>query len=124
MLYKDTEMHNISVPFSYAKHLNFLNFEEFNITNPIYINMVRHPIERVISWFYYVRQNVYLLDYDSESNSTKLQKPMPPIMYKYTFDECVERKMNECVYPLGGKIFKGHQGGSHFSQVNILLIEI
>ena len=31
---------NITVPFSYVKHINFLNFEEFNKSNPIYINMV------------------------------------------------------------------------------------
>ena len=32
----------LSAPFSYVKHLNFLNFEEFNQTNPIYINMVSY----------------------------------------------------------------------------------
>ena len=38
-------------PYSYSKHLNFINFdEEFNVTNPIYINFVRDPVERVVSW--------------------------------------------------------------------------
>ena len=32
----------LSAPFSYVKHLNFVNFEEFNQTNPIYINMVSY----------------------------------------------------------------------------------
>ena len=32
----------LMAPFSYVKHLNFLNFEEFNQTNPIYINMVSY----------------------------------------------------------------------------------
>ena len=31
---------NMTIPFSYVKHINFLNFEEFNLTNPIYVNMV------------------------------------------------------------------------------------
>jgi hypothetical protein len=26
---------------------------------PIYMNMVRDPVERVISWFYYVRQPIH-----------------------------------------------------------------
>ena len=60
MLYNDTGVTNLTVPFSYVKHLNFLNFEEFNITNPIWVNMVRHPVERVVSWFYYTRQAWYL----------------------------------------------------------------
>lgn len=60
MLYNDTGVTNLTVPFSYVKHLNFLNFEEFNIINPIWVNMVRHPVERVVSWFYYTRQAWYL----------------------------------------------------------------
>jgi hypothetical protein len=50
---------NVTVPYSYVKHMNFLNFNEFNRTNPVYINFVRHPVERVISWYYYVRQGGY-----------------------------------------------------------------
>ena len=38
-------------PYSYCKHLNFIDFrEDFNVTNPVYINFVRDPVERVISW--------------------------------------------------------------------------
>ena len=50
---------NHTYPLSYVKHVNFLNFEEFGRKNPIYINMVRHPVERVISWYYYIRQSWY-----------------------------------------------------------------
>ena len=35
---------NVTTPYSYVKHINFINFEEFGRTNPIYINFVRHPI--------------------------------------------------------------------------------
>ena len=27
----------------------------YDIEMPIYVNMVRDPVERVISWYYYVR---------------------------------------------------------------------
>jgi len=39
------------------KHQHFLNFSEFDpsLQSPIYINFVRDPVERVISWYYYVR---------------------------------------------------------------------
>ena len=34
----------------------------FNISMPIYVNMVRDPIERVISWYYYVRAPWYFVE--------------------------------------------------------------
>ena len=33
---------DISLPVTFLDHMNFLDFEEFNKTNPIYINIVRH----------------------------------------------------------------------------------
>ena len=42
---------NMSRPFSYVKHINFLDLTELNYTNPIYANFVRDPVERVISWY-------------------------------------------------------------------------
>ena len=69
MLY-NTEVNNISVPFSYGKHWNFLNFEEFKIINPIYVNLVRNPLDRIISWFYYIRQNHVILEHNPETNET------------------------------------------------------
>ena len=39
-----TDEANVTTPYGYVKHINFINFEEFGRTNPIYINFVRHPI--------------------------------------------------------------------------------
>ena len=33
---------DIALPVTFLDHMNFLDFEEFNKTNPIYINIVRH----------------------------------------------------------------------------------
>ena len=107
-------------PYCYIKHINFLNFEEFNYTNPIYVNMVRHPIERLISWYYYTRQGWYQLKFNPAKNETELKSRMIPPMMKRTYEECVMEQNDECVYPLGGKIHMGRYGGSHYSQVSIL----
>lgn len=44
----------------YVKHVCYTNFTKFNLPTPIYINLVRDPIERIISWFYYIRAPWYV----------------------------------------------------------------
>lgn len=44
----------------YIRHKNFFDFREVadiypNVTNPIYMNFVRHPIERFLSFYHYLR---------------------------------------------------------------------
>ncbi|KAG1649448.1 Heparan sulfate 2-O-sulfotransferase 1 [Nymphon striatum] len=40
-------------PVSFDRHINYINFTKFNETQPIYINVVREPIDRLMSSFYY-----------------------------------------------------------------------
>ncbi len=44
----------------YILHKNFFDFREVadlypNVTNPIYINFVRNPVERFLSYYHYFR---------------------------------------------------------------------
>ena len=101
--------------FSYSKHMNFLNFEEFNRTNPVYVNMVRHPVERVISWYYYQRQSTYII-YKDEHNATVLKKRhSDPAFYKRSYDDCFLQQLPECHYPVNGSTHRS--GKSHTSQI-------
>lgn len=79
----------------YIEHVNHINFTKFNLPRPIYINLVRDPVERVISWFFYVR--------GSYSNAIKYQKfpdmPLKPEKwFKKDFNKCVRTGDPECVY--------------------------
>ena len=117
---------NLTLPMSYCKHLNFLNFEEFNRTNPIYVNMVRHPLARVTSWYYYIRQGWYQLERSTlkndDQNALKLRSSMGPARLKMSFEDCFLSKDPECTYPVGSDVHASRYGGSHFSQVSILII--
>ncbi|XP_030756677.1 heparan sulfate 2-O-sulfotransferase pipe-like [Sitophilus oryzae] len=49
-------------PSVYIKHVCFTNVSSFGLPEPIYINLVRDPVERVISWYYYVRAPWYYVE--------------------------------------------------------------
>jgi len=79
-------------PASYTKHIAFIDFEEleslrgnkkyakqfasfqYTFQRPIYINMVREPVDRIISWYYYTRAPWYIVE--KETNG-KIGKTSP-----------------------------------------------
>lgn len=79
----------------WIQHVNWIDFEEFDLPKPIYINMVRDPVDRVISWYYYVR-GAYknAIEYNKDPN-----KPIRPAQwYKKDFNHCVRSGDPECQY--------------------------
>ena len=55
-------------PVAYYKHMYFINFEDFGRPNPIYVNLVRDPIDRIISWYYYIRSAAYVAETPGKSS--------------------------------------------------------
>jgi len=89
-----------STPSVYVKHVCFVDFQRFNISMPIYVNMVRDPIERVISWYYYVRAPWYFV----ERKRAFPDLPLPnPNWLRKDYELCVKRGDNECKYLEGGE---------------------
>ncbi|XP_070554191.1 uronyl 2-sulfotransferase-like [Ptychodera flava] len=86
-----SEIMNITPPFLYNRHLDYINFEKHGIEDaPMYINLIRDPVERKISSFYYLRFG----DVQRLRETTKRDTNV-------TFDECVLDMHDECS---GGKI--------------------
>ena len=77
-------------PLAFVKHQNFLDFSEFGMTSPTYINFVRNPVERIISWFYYIRAPWYHLDLDEYNNTVQVSHFKSVRQLKQTMEDCFE----------------------------------
>ncbi|XP_037069321.1 heparan sulfate 2-O-sulfotransferase pipe-like isoform X3 [Pollicipes pollicipes] len=42
-------------PLIYDRHVSYIDFTRFNRSQPIYVNLIRDPVERFISLFYFLR---------------------------------------------------------------------
>uniref|UniRef100_A0A1B6E882 Heparan sulfate 2-O-sulfotransferase pipe n=1 Tax=Clastoptera arizonana TaxID=38151 RepID=A0A1B6E882_9HEMI len=90
-----TMINSYSTPSVYIKHICFINFTQYNLPEPIYVNLVRDPVERVISWYYYVRAPWYYV----ERKQAFPDIPLPdPQWLKKDFETCVLRGDRECQY--------------------------
>ena len=82
-------------PSVYVKHVCFVNFTQFDMEMPIYVNLVRDPVERVISWYYYVRAPWYFV----ERKRAFPDLPLPnPNWLRKDYETCVKRGDKECTY--------------------------
>lgn len=61
-----------STPSVYVKHVCFVDFQKFNISMPIYVNMVRDPIERVISGIWKEGNGMILVSSQNSSAGKKM----------------------------------------------------
>ncbi|EDW18980.2 uncharacterized protein Dmoj_GI13539, partial [Drosophila mojavensis] len=78
----------------FASHVNYLNFTKYEQPRPIYINMVRDPVDRVISWYYYIRAPWIFVPGRRRNN-----RQMPnPQWVNTEFDQCVLSGEKACTY--------------------------
>eukprot|EP00095_Tigriopus_kingsejongensis_P009155 maker-scaffold798_size95657-snap-gene-0.19 protein:Tk09155 transcript:maker-scaffold798_size95657-snap-gene-0.19-mRNA-1 annotation:"GK19630" len=97
---------------AWVRHYNFFDMTEYGARwNPIYINMVRDPVDRVISYFYYRRAAWNIV----ERKMAYPNDPLPnPDFLRKDFDTCVLEGDSECVYQSGSNIL---EHDDHRSQV-------
>lgn len=84
---------HLQVPFVYHHHLHYVDFNRFGSLQPIYINLIRDPLARLVSSYYFRRFGDY-----REGRRTWSFKGTDEAKNQ-TFDECVLNNMTECVNP-------------------------
>lgn len=99
-------------PHIYSQHLAYINFTRFHMPKPIYINLVRDPLERIISWHYYVRAEWYYRDLLSKLGDKALKRPSDEFM-NMDLDTCVQKQNIHCQF---NQMEKKSLGGDHRRQ--------
>ena len=63
-------MSSLRTPFLYHRHMHFLDFKTFKGPEVTYINLIRDPISRAVSHYYFRRYG------DNMLNRTRIKKPI------------------------------------------------
>jgi len=84
-------------PHIYSQHISYINFTRFHLPRPIYINLVRDPIERLISWHYYIRARWYYNDMKAKLGENSIKMPSDEFL-NLDLDTCVRNHDPHCTF--------------------------
>jgi len=77
-------------PMAYIRHIYFVDFKIYKQKQPLYVNILRDPIERFVSFYYFTRWGNSRGGGKSKMNEERKNE---------TVDDCVRKRRNECTNP-------------------------
>ncbi|XP_043924868.1 uronyl 2-sulfotransferase [Protopterus annectens] len=95
---QETLIRNISTteqPYLFTRHVHFLNFSRFGLEQPTYINMIRDPVNRFLSNYFFRRFG----DWRSEQNHMVRTPGMKDEERYLDINECILENYPECSNP-------------------------
>ena len=100
-------------PIALVRHYSFINFHEYGYQwRPDWFSMVREPVEKVISWFFYVRAPWRVEE--RIKNEKGYEKPSEEFLNK-NFETCFKNGDPECTYEQFSDV--EDDPGDHRSQI-------
>ncbi|XP_075160327.1 heparan sulfate 2-O-sulfotransferase pipe isoform X9 [Haematobia irritans] len=89
------EITEVEGAMSYVEHINWVNFTRFGFPKPIYVNLVRHPIEKVMSAYYYIRHPAVFGFYIQRRGRKMESKEW----FDMSFNDCVKKaEAPDCIF--------------------------
>lgn len=90
------QLSELPEPGAYVEHANYVNFTEHDMPRPIYINMVRDPIQKVISAYYYQRHPLIFAQSLMRNPKKRMQSKQ---FFDTSFNDCVRQRIPPyCVF--------------------------
>ncbi|XP_073668405.1 uronyl 2-sulfotransferase isoform X1 [Paramisgurnus dabryanus] len=83
------------LPFLYTRHVHFLNFSRFGTDEPVYINIIRDPISRFLSNYFFRRFG----DWRGEENHVVRTPGMRDDERYLDINKCILENYPECSNP-------------------------
>lgn len=82
-------------PLLFTRHQYYINFADHNVLEPLYMNLIRDPVDRFASFYYFQR-------YGNARGGGKKQPPgqMSYEDWNMPIDECVRQFKRECTSPI------------------------
>ncbi|XP_077992586.1 uronyl 2-sulfotransferase-like [Glandiceps talaboti] len=101
-----TEILSLTSPFIYDRHVHYMDFEMFGVSAPSWINMIREPLPRLVSRYYFKRYG------DEFRSGPRMGFNGTEEDVNRSFDDCVLSDHPECSVEGGFLIipyFCGHE---------------
>merc|ERR1711912_162099 len=95
-LYRDLEeIKPKTKPILFTRHQYFIDFESHDFPAPVYMNLIRDPVDRFASFYYFSR-------YGNARSGLKKAPPnhMTLDVWNESLDECVANHRRECISPI------------------------
>ncbi|CAH8512674.1 unnamed protein product [Dicrocoelium dendriticum] len=91
LLVRDLSARDYSRPLLLHGHFRYLNFKQCgSVVQPLYINMIRDPLDRLVSYYYFLRFGDDFRPYLIRRRMSNL------VQQSQSFDECVVAKGYDC----------------------------